>query len=157
MHLGKRKCFTFVRLKQTGSDMGTDIRHEGVVDSIDGQKVTVRILQASACSGCQASRICRAAESKEKLVEVNVTDAESLSVGQTVTVAGEERMGLAAVMLAFGLPLLLLLAALIVAMSVTGSEMIGAIAALGVLIPYYIVLMLMRSRIKKDFQFRIIL
>ena len=137
--------------------MGADVRHEGVVNSIDGQKVTVRILQASACSGCQASRICRAAESKEKLVEVNVTDAESLSVGQTVTVAGEERMGLSAVMLAFGLPLLLLLAALIVAMSVTGNEMIGAIAALGVLVPYYLVLMLMRGRIKKDFQFRIIL
>ena len=157
MHLGKRKCLTFVRLKRTGNDMGADIRHEGVVDSIDGQKVTVRILQASACSGCQASRICRAAESREKLVEVNVTGAESLSVGQTVTVAGEERMGLAAVMLAFGLPLLLLLAALIAAMSVTGSERIGALAALGVLVPYYIVLMLMRGRIKKDFQFRIIL
>ena len=157
MHLGKRKCLTFVRLKRTGNDMGADIRHEGVVDSIDGQKVTVRILQASACSGCQASRICRAAESKEKLVEVNVTGAESLSIGQTVTVAGEERMGLAAVMLAFGLPLLLLLAALIAAMSVTGSERIGALAALGVLVPYYIVLMLMRGRIKKDFQFRIIL
>ena len=137
--------------------MGADIRHEGVVDSIDGQKVTVRILQTSACSGCQASRICRAAESKEKLVEVNMTGAESLSIGQTVTVAGEERMGLAAVMLAFGLPLLLLLAALIAAISVTGSERIGAMAALGVLVPYYIVLMLMRGRIKKDFQFRIIL
>ena len=137
--------------------MGADIRHEGVVDSIDGQKVTVRILQASACSGCQASRICRAAESKEKLVEVNVTGAERLSVGQTVTVVGEERMGLAAVMLAFGLPLLLLLAALIAAVSVTGNERIGALAALGVLVPYYIVLMLMRGRIKKDFQFRIIL
>ena len=157
MHLGKRKCLTFVRLKRTGTDMGADIRHEGVVDSIDGQKVTVRILQASACSGCQASRICRAAESKEKLVEVNMTGAESLSIGQTVTVAGEERMGLAAVMLAFGLPLLLLLAALIAAISVTGSERIGAMAALGVLVPYYIVLMLMRGRIKKDFQFRIIL
>ena len=157
MHLGKRKCFTFVRLKRTGNDMGADIRHEGVVDSIDGQKVTVRILQTSACSGCQASRICRAAESKEKLVEVNMTGAESLSIGQTVTVAGEERMGLAAVMLAFGLPLLLLLAALIAAISVTGSERIGAMAALGVLVPYYIVLMLMRGRIKKDFQFRIIL
>lgn len=157
MHLGKRKCLTFVRLKRTGNDMGADIRHEGVVDSIDGQKVTVRILQTSACSGCQASRICRAAESKEKLVEVNMTGAESLSIGQTVTVAGEERMGLAAVMLAFGLPLLLLLAALIAAISVTGSERIGAMAALGVLVPYYIVLMLMRGRIKKDFQFRIIL
>ena len=77
--------------------MGADIRHEGVINSIDGQKVTVRILQASACSGCQASRICRAAESKEKLVEIEMKGADSLSVGQTVTIAGEESMGMTAV------------------------------------------------------------
>ena len=136
--------------------MGADIRHEGVINSIDGQKVTVRILQASACSGCQASRICRAEDSKEKLVEIEMKGADTLSVGQTVTIAGEESMGMTAVMLAFGLPLLLLMAGLVTAVSVTGSEKIGAAVALGILVPYYIVLMLLRKRIKKDFQFRII-
>ena len=37
-----------------------------------------------------------------------------------------------------------------------GSEKVAAIAALGVLVPYYLVLFLLRDRIKKDFQFRII-
>ena len=136
--------------------MGAEIRHEGVVHSIDGQRVTVRILQTSACSGCQASRICRAAESKEKLVEVDMSDAERLSVGQNVTVVASERMGMAAVLLAFGLPLLLLLSALIAAMRMTGSEKTAAVASIGILVPYYIVLFLCRSRIKKDFGFRII-
>lgn len=156
MHLEKRKCVTFVELNGAGIFMAQDIRHEGVIDSIDGQKVTVRILQASACSGCQASRICRAAESKEKLVEVDMTGAESLSVGQTVTVVAGERMGMTAVLLAFGLPLMLLLIALIAAMSVSGSEKIAAIASIAVLIPYYVVLFMCRGRIKKDFGFRII-
>ncbi|MBO4442039.1 MAG: SoxR reducing system RseC family protein [Bacteroidaceae bacterium] len=136
--------------------MGTDIRHEGVVNSIEGQKVTVRILQTSACSGCQASRICRAAESKEKVVEVDMTDMDGLSVGQTVVVAGAESLGMKAVAFAFGLPLLLLLAALITAVSVTGSERVAVAAAIGILVPYYIVLFMLRNRIKKDFQFRII-
>ena len=136
--------------------MSADIRHEGVIDSIDGQKVTVRILQASACSGCQASRICRAAESKEKLVDVDMSGAESLSVGQTVTVVAGERMGMTAVLLAFGLPLLLLLIALIAGVTVTGSEKVAAIASIAVLVSYYIVLFLYRDRIKKDFGFRII-
>ena len=134
--------------------MGAEIRHEGVVNSIDGQRVTVRILQISACSGCQASRICRAADSKEKLVEVDMSDAERLSVGQNVTVVASERMGMAAVLLAFGLPLLL--SALIAAMRMTGSEKTAAVASIGILVPYYIVLFLCRSRIKKDFGFRII-
>ena len=156
MHFGTWKSLTFVRFKQTGNNMGADIRHEGVINSIEGQKVTVRILQTSACSGCQASRICRAAESKEKIVEVDMTDIDGLSVGQTVVVAGAESLGIKAVAFAFGLPLLLLLAALITAMSVTGSERVAAAAAMGVLVPYYIVLFLLRNRIKKDFQFRII-
>ena len=61
-----------------------------------------------------------------------------------------------AVAFAFGLPLLLLVAALITAMAVSGSEKAAAIASLGVLVPYYVVLFLLRDRIKKDFQFRII-
>lgn len=136
--------------------MGADIRHEGVINSIDGQKVTVRILQISACSGCQASRICRAAESKEKLVDVDMSGAESLSVGQTVTVVAGERMGMTAVLLAFGLPLLLLLIALIAVVALTGSEKVAAIVSIAVLVPYYVVLFLCRDRIKKDFGFRII-
>ena len=136
--------------------MAQDIRHEGVVDSIGGQTVIVCITQSSACGGCQVRNMCRAAESKEKLVEVDMTGAESLSVGQTVTVVAGERMGMTAVLLAFGLPLLLLLIALIAAMRVSGSEKIAAIASIGVLVPYYIVLFLCRGRIKKDFGFRII-
>ena len=136
--------------------MAQDIRHQGVVDSIDGQDIIVRITQLSACGGCQARNICRAAESKDKLVEVRCADAGSFDVGQTVTVAGAESLGLKAVTFAFGLPLLLLLAVLVTAVAVVGREKVAAIAALGILVPYYVVLFLLRDRIKKDFQFRII-
>ena len=136
--------------------MAQDIRHDGVVDSIDGQTVVVRITQSSACGGCQARNICRAAESKDKLVEVQCADAGSLKTGQTVTVAGAESLGMKAVMWAFGLPLVLLLAAMIVVMALTGNERMAALAALGILVPYYIVLFLMRERLKKDFKFRLL-
>ena len=132
------------------------IWHEGVVDSIDGQTVIVRITQSSACGGCQARNICRSAESKDKLVEVHRTDAGSFDVGQTVTVAGAESLGMKAVAFAFGLPLLLLMAALITVLAVMGSEKVAALASLGILVPYYSVLFLFRDRMKKDFQFRII-
>ena len=136
--------------------MAQEIRHEGIVDSVEGQIVIVRITQSSACGGCQARNICRAAESKDKLVEVRCADAGGLMRGQTVTVAGAESLGLKAVIWAFGLPLILLLAALVVAMSITGNERMAAFAALGILIPYYVILFLLRDRFKKDFQFRVI-
>ena len=136
--------------------MAQDIRHQGVIDSVEGHTVMVRITQSSACGGCQARNICRAAESKDKTVEVHCADASGFKAGQTVTVSGAESLGMKAVAFAFGLPLLLLVAALVVAMAVSGSEKVAAIAALGVLVPYYVVLFLLRDRFKKDFQFRII-
>ena len=136
--------------------MAQDIRHDGIVDSIDGQNVIVRITQSSACGGCQARNICRAAESKDKLVEVHCADSGSLDVGQAVVVTGAESLGMKAVAFAFGLPLLLLMVSLIAAMRISGSERAAVIAALGILVPYYIVLFLLRDKIKEDFQFRII-
>ena len=152
----KQKKLTFVGLFGWVASMAQDIRHEGVVDSVDGQTVIVRITQSSACGGCQARKICNAAESKDKLVEVEYAGAESLFPGQTVTVAAQERMGMTAVMLAFGLPVLLLILALVAATVLTGSEKIGAFSSLAVLVPYYLVLFLCRERIKKDLGFRII-
>ena len=73
-----------------------------------------------------------------------------------MTVAGAESIGVRAVAWAFGMPLLLLLAVLIGTMAATGSERVAAAASVGVLVPYYIVLFLLRDRFKKDFQFRII-
>lgn len=156
MHSEKRKCLTFVKLNETGVFMAQDIRHEGVVDSIDGQSVIVRITQSSACGGCQVRNICRAAESKEKLIEVSYADADSLKVGQSVTISGSERLGMKAVVIAFGYPLMLLLIVMIVILSVSGSEKAAAIGALAVCVPYYLATYLLRDRIKKDFQFRII-
>jgi len=137
--------------------MARYISHQGVVDSIDGQNVIVRITQSSACGGCQARNICHAAESKDKMVEVFYADAENLKVGQSVTVAGAESLGIKAVVFAFGLPLLLLIAALITTLRLTADEKVSALVSLGILVPYYIVLLLMRNRIKRDFIFRIIL
>lgn len=137
--------------------MAGEIRHQGVVDMIDGQTVIVRITQQSACTGCQARSICHAAESKEKQVQVHYSGTDALVVGQEVTVCGEESLGIKAVVLAFGLPLLLLLAALITGISLTGSEKAGVLCALCVLVPYYMVLYVLKDRIKKDFQFRIII
>ena len=136
--------------------MAGDIRHRGVVDMIDGQTVVVRITQDAACGGCHAKDICHAAGSREKLVEVSGTDAGNLSVGQTVTVSGSESVGMKAVWIAFGLPLLLMFVVLLTAILLGGSEKTSALIAIGVLVPYYIVVYLFRERLKRVFQFRII-
>ena len=84
------------------------IKHSGVIDKIENRTVYVKIVQVSACSGCQAKSLCRISEMKEKIVEVVVDAPERYSVGQVVTVLGTTSQGAKAVALAFGLPLFIL-------------------------------------------------
>ena len=134
--------------------MADVIRHDGVVDSIEGDCIHVRIVQASACAACGAKSLCSAAESKEKMVDVYGADAEAFQVGQRVMVEGATTMGMKAVRLAFLFPLLLLVAAIAVAVWLAdGNEAIAALSALLTLTTYFLVLFACRKRLKSEFTF----
>lgn len=132
------------------------VRHAGVVSDVTGNTVSVTILQLSACSSCQARNLCRISESKEKTVQVIVDDPGAYSLGQQVIVMGSEKQGMKAVLMAFGIPLVLLMASLITVLAVWNDEKLAAIVCLAVLVPYYLALFFCRDRIKKEFQFTIV-
>ena len=129
------------------------IKHDGIVESIGADKVTVRILQASACSSCSARQLCRSSESKEKLIEVKGY-YPTLKAGDNVTLQGSVRQGLRASLLAYIVPLILMVVALFCGTHLSG-EAAGALAALLVLGIYYGGLYLFRDKIGKRFEFSI--
>ena len=136
--------------------MAEVIRHDGVVDSIEGDCIHVRIVQASACAACGAKSLCSAAESKEKIVDVYGDDTAIYQVGQKVMVEGAAAMGMKAVRLAFLFPLLLLVGAIALTIWLTGgNEALAALAALGVVVLYYLVLFTCRNRLRTEFTFTI--
>ena len=122
------------------------VSHEGTVVKVDGNNVFVRIVQTSACASCSLSRHCNSAESKEKTV-VAQAGADSFRVGESVWVSVSSSLGHKAVSLGFGVPLVLLLAVVVAANGLTGSEPVAALCGVGVLIPYYILLYVFRARI----------
>ena len=136
--------------------MNTEIRHEGIVESVSDDVVRDRILQSSACSGCKVASHCNASEMKEKLIDVRTQGARSRwQVGQAVVVSTQSSMASRALLLAFGMPLLLMIAVLAVALLAGCGEGLAAMLAVGVLFPYFVVLALFRNRISKSITFRI--
>ena len=135
--------------------MSNKIKHEGIVDYITGENVTVRILQTSACAACKVASHCHASEAKEKLVDVRCDDRTSYKVGQQVVVSASREVANKALLLVFGLPLLLLLMVLLVVLYLTGDEGLAALSALGALVPYYLVLWLIRDAIGRRVSFQI--
>ena len=133
--------------------MADIIKHRGIVEKIDGSHVVVRIVQTSACSACSAKGLCNASESKEKQIDVYEMNP-AYRIGEEVVLCGSTSMGMKAVFLAFGIPVLLLLAALFVTMHVTdGDALLAAIVALLAVVPYYVVLYLMKDKMNKTFSF----
>ena len=135
--------------------MADIIKHRGIVEKVEGAHVVVRIVQTSACAACSAKGLCNASESKEKQVDVYEAGA-SYRIGEEVVLCGSTSMGMRAVFLAFGIPMLLLLFALFVTMRVTdGDALVSSLVALFAVVPYYLVIYFMKDKLKSTFSFTI--
>lgn len=136
--------------------MSDIIQHQGTVESIRDGHVCVKIVQTSACATCAAHKFCNSSESKEKLIDVYTKDAFDYRIGQSVNVFGTTSMGMQAVFWAFGVPFVVLVAVLYLTWMLSGGdEPLSALAAMGALAVYYLILYMCRHRMEKKFVFTI--
>lgn len=129
------------------------IEHKGIVQKNNNESVNVLIISESACSGCHAESMCSMANSKEKNVEVK--GCFNVKEGDQVTVTLEQSAGYRALLLGYLIPLLLVLAILIIMISAGAGELASGIFAIVSLLPYYLILYLLREKINEKFIFSI--
>ncbi len=129
------------------------IEHKGIVQKNNNESVNVLIISESACSGCHAEGLCSMANSKEKNVEVKGNF--NVKEGDQVTVTLEQSAGYRALLLGYLIPLLLVLAILIIMISAGAGELVSGILAIASLLPYYLILYLLREKINEKFIFSI--
>ena len=135
--------------------MNQRITHSGVVDSVEDGCIHVRIVQTSACAACKVASYCNAAESKEKMIDVYCDSVAAYKTGQQVTVSTSGQVAARALLWAFGVPFVLLMVVLVLVLLLTGNEGWAALSALAALIPYYIILWLLRDKMREQLAFRI--
>lgn len=133
--------------------MSNVISHIGIIDSIEEGMVRVRIVQHSACSSCKVASVCNSAENKEKIIDIKNSADPHLHIGDTVTVMAAQAVGTKAVIIAFVVPLVLMLATIVNVLHFTGDERYAAISGMAILLPYYIVLYLFKSRLARELTF----
>ena len=129
--------------------MTNTIEHQGIIISIDDSVAHVKIEQTSACASCHVKTVCGASEKTEKIIDAHIVD-DTLKIGDSVTIIGQKSLGIQAVLLAYVLPFVLIV---FVANIFTTNELVIGTCALTSLIPYFIVLRLMRNKIQAKFQF----
>ena len=117
-----------------------NICREGVIRAIDGDSLQVEVVVSSACSGCHAKSICIPSDRRQEIITVENTRHEDYHVGETVELLLETSAGNKAVVLAYVLPLLVLLVLLFGCYALTHKELLSVgVGMLGVVI-YYLIL-----------------
>ena len=131
------------------------IEHKGVVRSVEEGIVRVAIEVSEACGGCLARKSCAMGQTSKREIEVLTAGALSYSVGEVVKVGAKQSLGIVAVILCYLVPLVVMVAALAIAISVGIDEGVAAIISLGVTALYYVALALLKDRISKKIIFTI--
>ena len=132
-----------------------NICREGIVRNIDGDDISVEIIVSSACSGCHAKSICIPSDRRQEIVTVKNSRQETYQVGETVDLLLETSAGNKAVILAYVLPLVVLLVLLFSCYTLTHNELLSVcISILGILL-YYLILKSAGKSVEKGIEFGI--
>jgi len=131
------------------------IEHTGIVSEIKDNELKVNIMQASACAKCSVSGACGVSEDTEKIISIRNVNPAAYTLGEKVNVFYRRSLGFRALFLGYLLPFLIVLTSLIILTTITQNEGLSGLVALGLLLPYYLILYFTKDRIKKTFAFSI--
>ena len=142
-----------------GRNSDIRIAHEGKVVGIFENYIRVEIVNKSACAACHAKGVCAASDESIKYVDVPITIGtmnRSYEEGEEVVVLLKSSLAPRAVMLAYGVPLVLLLVAMLVASSCFHlSELWVGLTGIAAIALYYVGLFFFRNRLSRVFTFSI--
>lgn len=80
-------------------------------------------------------------------------DASHYQKGDRVMVVADTAVGFRASLYGYLLPLILMVVTLVGVLAATHSEGLAAVSALGILMPYYVLLFLMRNKLRNRLSF----
>lgn len=135
--------------------MKKEIYHDGKIIEITPEFTSVEIISSSACSQCHAKGLCGFSEEESKVVMVPTSPYTERKVGDTVTLALKQTMGLKAVWISYVIPLIILMILVLSLSSVIDNEVWTGLTAIGGVALYYLVIWLLRDKLKNKFVFYI--
>lgn len=127
------------------------VSHEGIVTQINENDIQVKIIQESACASCHAKSACTVVDQAEKYLTVPRPAGREIHLFQKVNVVMKVGQGNTAAVLAYLIPIVVLLAVLFICLGLGLSEGLSALLGIAALIPYYSILYLRRDKLKKRF------
>lgn len=120
------------------------ITRPGVVIRAYDDVADIEIVQHSACASCTLKGVCTSGESVSRVISAHTQT--TLTPGTRVELSMEERWGLLGTVVAFVLPLLLVVTVFFVSRPWFGREEWAGLVAVASLAPYYLLIYRLRDR-----------
>lgn len=128
--------------------------HSGVVSKITNEAITVSLEQNVHCESCRAKSACGISESNTKEIEI-ANSNDSYKINEQVKVVLKKALGFKAVFWAYVFPFILMFTTLIIASGFL-KEWVAGVLSLSILIPYYLMLYVLKNTLKSAFTISIL-
>ncbi len=133
------------------------IDHIAVVRTLlPERRAEVVISGAEGCEGCAAAKLCHSTGGDgETVLDAALAPGLDVKPGDRVIVRGSERIHRKAIMLATVIPCLALIAVLVIVYLLTLNQGIAALAGLGSMVVFFLLLYIFRDRLATEFSFTV--
>ena len=135
--------------------MNKQIKHIGTVVRVGEGEISVLVERGTACKHCENKKSCSMTSEPNQIVTVKDKNYQAYAAGETVNVSISTSLGMKAVVLAYLLPLLVLMLSLVLGFYCFSSELLQIVFALIPTVSYYIVLYQFRHKIEQRFRLMI--
>lgn len=125
------------------------IRQSATVIRVDATQIEVEVCRPEACAACKAKSVCSEGGGQGKRMTL-ANDGQGYQLGEQITLVMRRSAGLKAVVIAYLVPVILVVAALLVFQTVQIKETVAAISTLVLLGLYFLVIRLLRGRLNRE-------
>ncbi len=127
----------------------------GKILAVTHDTIRIGFVASSACSSCSARAKCGMSESSEREIEIPTPSGEDYKVGDSVQIAISSQMGTISVVVAYVLPLIVLMVMLSVLITLGLNEGLSALISIAGVAVYYIGIYLNRAKLENKIKFTI--
>lgn len=133
----------------------SEITHSGKIKAIANKKVIVTFEQQEACQNCAIKSMCNLSSCENQIVEIKVDNPDDFCLEQEVELEISPQSGSFAIIMAYLLPLIIMMTTLKLTLHLINDETTAALSAIFILIPYYLLLYIFRKKIAGKIEIRI--
>ena len=132
-----------------------NLQHTAKITKISNNRLTLQLCRSEACAVCQIKDACHIQKSSQT-IDIDIDNPQDFSLNQQIMLEISTQTGILAMLLAYILPLILMLSTLLTCYIFTYNDLTSGICAIIILVPYYLIVSGMQKYINPKFNFKIL-